>query len=219
MTEPCPTGLAGVFTPEDHAISPRATLRAMDRAVVERGGRKVEAAFAPGDAAAFDAVVIAAGAESRRLSPLAPETRALTPIKGQLIRFPENRTPGPILRSTTIYLSPQADGLLAGATMEPGRDDRHVVPEVVEGLRRQAEALAPALVGRAVEGLAGVRAATPDGAPMIGPSRTKDVFLATGARRNGWLLAPLVGPMLASYLSGEDGGAFAKALDPRRFGF
>jgi len=217
--QPRPFGLSGAFTPEDHLISARAALLAMDQAVSARGGRKIAARFAAAEASAFDAVVIAAGAESRSLSSLAPEVAALTPIKGQLIRFPEVRDTGPILRSDTIYLAPQSDGLLAGATMEPGIDDRAVDPSVVEMLRRQAEALAPYLRGRRVEGLAGVRAATPDGLPMVGPSRARGVFLATGARRNGWLLAPLVGPILVSYLSGGDGGRLADRLDPRRFGF
>jgi glycine oxidase len=41
--------------------------------------------------------------------------------------------------------------------------------------------------------------------------------LAVGARRNGWLLAPLVARTVAAYVAGEDPGPHAARLDPRRF--
>ena len=44
-----------------------------------------------------------------------------------------------------------------------------------------------------------------------------DLLLATGLRRNGWLLAPLVAGMIADYLAGEDPGPHARRLDPQRF--
>ena len=62
-----------------------------------------------------------------------------------------------------------------------------------------------------------MRAATPDGLPLVGPSARAGVWLATGARRNGWLLAPLVARMLAAYLSDRDPGPYAGLLAPRRF--
>jgi glycine oxidase len=43
------------------------------------------------------------------------------------------------------------------------------------------------------------------------------VFLATGLRRNGWLLAPLVAGLIADYLAGKEQGPLARRLDPQRF--
>jgi glycine oxidase len=43
------------------------------------------------------------------------------------------------------------------------------------------------------------------------------VLLAVGARRNGWLLAPLVAQVVAAYVASDDPGPFAARLDPRRF--
>ena len=62
-----------------------------------------------------------------------------------------------------------------------------------------------------------VSAATPDGLPMVGWSARPDRLLAVGARRNGWLLAPLVARTIAAYLADEDPGPYAARLDPRRF--
>jgi glycine oxidase len=64
---------------------------------------------------------------------------------------------------------------------------------------------------------AGVRAATPDGLPMVGASSASGVLVAAGARRNGWLLAPLVAQLIAACVTGRDPGPYAAKLDPRRF--
>ena len=63
----------------------------------------------------------------------------------------------------------------------------------------------------------GVRAATSDGLPMVGASAAPGVVLAVGARRNGWLLAPLVAQLVAACVTGRDPGPYAAALDPARF--
>ncbi|PXA83940.1 D-amino-acid oxidase, partial [Caulobacter sp. D5] len=77
--------------------------------------------------------------------------------------------------------------------------------------------LRPELAGASASIEVGVRASTPDGLPLVGESRTAGVILAAGARRNGWLLAPLVADMVAAYLTGADPGEDAAAFDPRRF--
>jgi glycine oxidase len=64
---------------------------------------------------------------------------------------------------------------------------------------------------------AGVRAATPDGLSLVGFSRAPKVILATGARRNGWLLAPLVAQVVTACVTGGEAGPYARRLDPDRF--
>jgi glycine oxidase len=63
----------------------------------------------------------------------------------------------------------------------------------------------------------GVRASTVDGLPLVGWSDRPGVMLAVGARRNGWLLAPLVAGLVAAYLTGKDPGPDAAQFDARRF--
>jgi glycine oxidase len=38
-----------------------------------------------------------------------------------------------------------------------------------------------------------------------------------GARRNGWLLAPLVAEMVTACVTGRDPGPYAARFDPARF--
>jgi glycine oxidase len=214
---PLTPGRQGVFTPEDWRIAPIPALAALRKAIAAHGGVFTTATLTPGDFARFDAVVIAAGWQSAAFAGLAPELGVLQPIKGQLVRFPGAPLDGPILRCREVYVAPQAGGALAGATMEPGRSDRRIDPAAVDRIAALAGALEPALGGRITAPAAGVRASTPDGLPLAGASSSPGVWLATGARRNGWLLAPLVSQILTSYLSGGDGGPFAGALNPRRF--
>jgi glycine oxidase len=101
--------------------------------------------------------------------------------------------------------------------MEEGRADRVVDAEAVERLRTRAVRLFPALAEAQVRAGAGVRAATADGLPLVGPTEEKDVLAARGARRNGWLLAPLVAQVLVERLSGGPRSAAAAAFDPARF--
>ena len=101
--------------------------------------------------------------------------------------------------------------------MHAGREDTEVEAAVTRRQRDAAVALAPELAPLAYRGEAGVRAGTPDGWPLIGRSATPGVFLVTGARRNGWLLAPLVAEVVAAYVGGRDPGPWAPLLHPRRF--
>ncbi|MDP3173921.1 MAG: D-amino-acid oxidase, partial [Phenylobacterium sp.] len=52
---------------------------------------------------------------------------------------------------------------------------------------------------------------------LVGPAATPGVLIAAGARRNGWLLAPLVARMIAAYAMGDDPGPHAATLHPKRF--
>jgi glycine oxidase len=121
------------------------------------------------------------------------------------------------LRFALGYASGGIDGLCVGATMEPGRTDRVIDPAAVGQLGAAAQAISPALGWAFAIPQAAVRGASPDGLPMVGPSARPGVMLAVGARRNGWLLAPLVARTVAAYVGGRDPGPHAAMLDPRRF--
>jgi glycine oxidase len=163
----------------------------------------------------FDALVVATGAVERG-GALAPETRRLTPIKGQILRLDEGPSVGPVLRGLGVYLSPAARAAL-GATMEFGRDDRVPEADKTAPLLAAARALRPELATATASTEVGVRASTIDGLPLVGWSVRPGVMLAVGARRNGWLLAPLVAGLVAAYLTGKDPGPDAARLDARRF--
>ncbi len=201
-----------VYTREDWRLSPRIALAAL-RSAAEAAGAQFQQVIA--DAPVADEfLVLATGAERRGL---APELALLEPIKGHILRLEGGPDIGPVIRGDGVYIVPDPAGAIVGATMERGLDDRDIDADRVAALRQAAEALLPELAGLDARAETGVRAATPDGLPMVGRSLTPNVLLAVGARRNGWLLAPLVAQAVAAYVAGDDPGPFAARLDPRRF--
>ncbi len=217
----------GLFTPDDWRVDPRRVLPLLAQAFRRHGGKLRRRAIKTKAGGEFviagegglkcDAVVIAGGAESALLAAAAPELGLVTPIKGQLLRFEGGPQGGPSLRSRGGYVSPQDGGAVVGATMEPGLSDRITDAATLHRLRVEAARWLPHLANAPAKGAAGVRAATPDGLPLLGPSTRDGVILATGARRNGWLLAPLAAAVIAAHLAGDAPDEAAAAFDPRRF--
>lgn len=208
-----PQGAA--FTTEDWRLDPGSMLRSLHLAIEARGGVIHRAALqALGDA---DLVVLATGLAPAGVPELPPELSRLSPIKGQIAQLPgAEPLAGPVVRVSGAYVVPSAAGAIVGATMEAGAVDRTIEAQALERLRGAAAAAIPSLAGAPVRGAAGVRSATPDGLPMAGPSSRRGVWLALGARRNGWLLAPLIADVLVERLTGAQAGSWAAQLDPLR---
>jgi glycine oxidase len=211
-------GLAGaVYAAEESRLDAEPLLERLKGAFAASGGRVLASRLAHAPAA-VDALVVAAGYEAAALAASAPELGVLQPIKGQLLAFPgQGPLQGPMVRGDGIYVAPQPGGAVAGATMELGRADLQLDAAVLASLQEKAGALFPSLAAARAVGRSGVRAATPDGLPLAGPSNRPGVFLAAGARRNGWLLAPLVAEVVAAAIFGEAGPAEANLFDPRRY--
>lgn len=162
-----------------------------------------------------DVLVVATGPSLDFLE-VAPELAVLTPIRGHILRYPHLAYAGPALRGPGVYGAPSAGGLLIGATMERGQGQAVIDPEIAAGLAAQAQGIFPGLADQTWTAAVGVRAATPDGLPLVGVSANPGVILASGARRNGWLLAPLVGELVAACAFGRDPGPWASTLAPTR---
>lgn len=165
-----------------------------------------------------EVAVLTAGWRSAELAPGWPRSAPLTPVRGQLIRFAPRAAPadGPMLRALEGYLCPSAEGLVSGATMEPGVAEFPVDHAVADRQARFAREHGPALGDTPFEPQVGVRADTPDHLPLVGPL-PNGPLVATGMRRNGWLLAPFVAEMIAAYAAGEDPGPWVETLSPARF--
>lgn len=212
-----------LFTPEDWRLEPRLTLAAMLDGLQRQGGQVVAAQAASvaadhvvlsdGRRVGVGGVVLACGYGGQAL---APELACLEPIKGQILRYPDvEMTEGPILRGPGGYVAPSRDGPVCGATMERGVADLAIDPEAIHRLHAQAVRLAPQLAGARPVARAGVRAATPDGLPLVGPSVREGVWLAAGARRDGWLIAPMVAASLVRQI--VHGGPPDPLFDPSRY--
>jgi glycine oxidase len=216
----------GLYSPDDWRLEPAVAMAALGRAFERAGGRTVRASLRRDGgtwrlegAPVGDRLLLATGAAAEEFAAWAPELAALHPVKGQIVHYAGGPSAGPVLRDRHGYVAPQPGGAIAGATMERGRRDREVDPDTLATLKARAARLAPALAQIPAEGRAGVRGATPDGLPLVGASAADPrLLLAVGARRNGWLLAPLVAEMAVALAAGETDVPFAEVLDPRRFG-
>jgi glycine oxidase len=147
-------------------------------------------------------------------SDVAERIEGVTPIAGQIGRLARAVTDR-VLRGPEGYVAPGEGGAVIGATMVQGRD---MAPDPVASTRliAAAERLLRSPLGAQVEWRGGVRGATADGLPLAG--RVCDgLHLALAPRRNGWLLGPLVGRIVADGIEGRPRGSHATAFDPLRF--
>lgn len=202
----------GVFTPEDWRLDPRPTLEALREACVEAGVRFSDEAVAA--VPEGETLVLATGWSDTRL---APELSSLSAIKGHILTLEGGPADGPVHRGRGVYVRPHEAGAVLGATMEAGRSDLSLDRDIIDALTEAGEALMSGTAALTSRAETGVRASTPDGLPLVGWSATPDVFVAAGARRNGWLLAPLVARLTRAYLTDTDPGPWASPMNARRF--
>lgn len=154
---------------------------------------------------AADAVVLAAGAWSPEIDGL-PRALPVRPVRGHMVRFPAGSADLRRLVATHTgrYLVPRSDGtVLAGSTMDEVGFDRSLSPDGLEAVRASAAELLPALGEiEPAERWADLRPLSADGLPVLGPDPDLDgLFYATGYGRNGILLGPLAGAVVADLVA------------------
>jgi glycine oxidase len=161
--------------------------------------------------------VLATGAWSQELFAV-----PVVPRKGQLLalQVPDDE-PLPlatVLFGSDIYIVPRRDGrIVIGATSEDVGFTGANTREGVEGLWHRAQRLYPALAAYPViEKWWGFRPATPDELPILGKSPYGNLTLATGHHRNGILLAPATGKIIADEIDKRPSELLA-AFSYRRF--
>lgn len=150
-------------------------------------------------------VLVANGAWMRTLLPVPIE-----PHKGQSValRMPSDRPPllRRVLFAQDSYIVPKADGrIVIGATVEAGSFDSNVTPAGLLHVLSHALQLVPALKDLPIdETWAGLRPTTPDRGPILGKTLWDNLYVAGGYWRNGVLLAPKTGQLLAELMCGCD---------------
>ncbi len=175
-----------------------------------------------GDDFVCDAVVVAAGSWSSRVEIDGAAPVPIRPVRGQLLHL---GWPAPaltrVLWSPGCYLVPWSDGtVLVGATVEEvGFDER----ATVSGLRALIDAtqsVAPQVSEASfLEARVGLRPATPDELPVIGPSSVfPGLVYACGHFRNGILLAPLTASLIGDLLVDQKQDEVLEVTKPNRFG-
>lgn len=173
-----------------------------------------------------DAVVLAAGSWVSELTNLpresVPTSPIVRPIRGQLLHLKScTAVASRVLWGPGCYIVPRLDGtVLVGATAEDVGFDERATMGGVRGLLNAAAALAPGLDGSTLESVrVGLRPATADELPIIGPSATMpQAFYAAGHYRSGVLLAPLTAGLVADLVLDGRAGPELAVTQPARFG-
>jgi glycine oxidase len=149
-------------------------------------------------------------------------TLPVYPVRGQILAL--RCLPSPVrhvVYAHAGYLVPRVDGeVLVGATAEheAGYDTRPTAGGMAQ-LLNAAIGLVPALASAPFDRVwAGLRPGCRDSLPILGPLPGYDnVQLAAGHFRNGVLLAPITGEILADVLTGAAPHALLPAFAATRF--
>jgi glycine oxidase len=147
-------------------------------------------------------VILVAGAWSGAIEG-APAGLRVRPVKGQILAF--DNAAGlvrHVVFRDDVYLVPRLSGeCLFGATVEDGVADRDVT---LDGLAWLMDALFDTVPGvgslRFLRAWAGLRPATPDGLPLVGPwPGLPGLLVATGHYRNGISLTPVTARIVRDF--------------------
>jgi glycine oxidase len=166
-------------------------------------------------------VVVAAGAWTNQIldEPL-PNPR-IEPVRGQMVCF--DATPQiarHVIYSPRGYVVPRRQGrLLAGSTTEHAGFDKRVTASGVQSIVTSALEICPSIAALPLtSSWAGLRPRAADGLPVLGPcAEIEGVFYATGHYRNGILLTPITGKLLARAIVDEEISPPLQIFSPDRF--
>jgi len=237
VRERCPGILSevrgGLLAPEDGAVEPLAVLEGLLVSATRRGARvtrgeqviAVEASegqvtgvrTAKGLRPA-GAVVIAAGSWSGRIGGY-PRPLSVEPVRGQMLAYPwPADEPGAVVFGAGGYVLRRGTEAYVGATMEFAGFDADTTEPGRTQLAEVAARLYPALRDAPIQrAWAGLRPCTPDGKPILGQDAVyPNLWYATGHGRNGILLAPITGEVVAHLLQGYPSEQLEIDLTPLR---
>ncbi|HLL13961.1 MAG TPA: glycine oxidase ThiO [Pyrinomonadaceae bacterium] len=178
------------------------------------------------------AVVVACGAWSSLLRMEVSGARGgseatrprIEPVRGQMLCF-ASTAQRPLVRHVVYsprgYLVPRRDGrLLAGTTTEHAGFDKSLTGAGREAIELHAREIAPAVEELILsDAWAGLRPHGADDWPVIGATDdVPNLFYATGHYRNGILLAPLTGALVAGMILQRGATSpMLAAFTPERF--
>ncbi|MCM8811644.1 MAG: glycine oxidase ThiO [Candidatus Omnitrophica bacterium] len=128
----------------------------------------------------------------------------LIPVRGQIIEF---QTSVPLIRrvvkTPASYLVQRSnERLIAGTTVEKAGFDKRVTEEGKKQIRKGVIEMVSRVASLPEnQAWAGLRPGTPDGRPILGRTPLDGLLVAAGHYRNGVLLAPLTGRLIADLIA------------------
>ncbi|MBV7506196.1 glycine oxidase ThiO [Bacillus sp. sid0103] len=216
-----PSVVGGMYLPNDGHVQPAKLTQAFAKAAVYFGAEirentevlsfifengQVKGVKTTNGVIHSEQVVVATGAWAAKLMRESGLDISVYPVKGECFSV---RTEEPIINTTIFsdkrcYLVPKRNGeIYIGATMIENTFDNKVTPEGIASLIERATQLVPKIKEAEWERVwSGLRPQTGDGIPYIGEHpRWKRLFVAAGHFRNGILLSPITGEIVADLLA------------------
>ncbi len=222
-------GDRGLFFPDDHRVDPPKLgvalwAGAQKRGAVAHSGERVArlAQDAGGVEVATrrevyrgDFAVLAAGAWTGPLAAMLGADVAVRPVRGQHVRLGGSPLRH-LVRARGRYMVSDGDTTIAGSTVEEVGYALDTTTEAAADLR----AWIGRLLGRdlpLVEQRAGLRPKPRGGRPLIGPlAATPRFFVASGHYKNGVLLGPISGKIIARWIVEGAPGRDMDRFEPER---
>jgi glycine oxidase len=168
-------------------------------------------------------VVLANGAWVNFLLPpnkRLPDVR-IEPVRGQMLCYEATpRITRHVVYSPRGYIIPRTDGrILAGATTEHTGFEKRVTAEGVNIVSANAIEIAPVIGSLALrDSWAGLRPRAADDLPVLGEcAEVKGLYFAAGHYRNGILLTPVTGELIADQILSGFAPPVLAAFSPDRF--
>ena len=210
-----PHALGAMFNAQDGAVDNVVLLEALnkfcstnkwierfDGAVksVKPGDKSCTVSMTSGEERNAPRVVLAAGAWTGKISG-ARLAKSVRPARGQLVSY--SSTPlRHVAYGPSGYVVPRGTATIAGSTMEDVGFDPTTTEAGIKKVRAAAEEICPVLASSTSEAWAGLRPVTPDLLPMIGADpKHPSLIYACGHSRNGVLMAPLTGDLIADLVT------------------
>ena len=225
-------GLGAVFNPDDGAVDNTVLLNALetfasrhsmiatiDDAVVVINPAKSSASIRTKSGAIHGSarVILAAGAWAGQI--VGPTlARAVRPARGQLVSYAISPMRH-VAYGPRGYVVPRSGSTIGGSTMENVAFDANTTAEGTAKVRSASEEICPTLASVGVaRSWAGLRPVTPDMLPMIGAdAEHESLIYACGHGRNGVLMAPLTGDLIADLVTGTPLSHDLSQFRPDRF--
>ena len=242
-----PEAIAAVYSPQEGCIRGQRLTHALAHAAAQNGAtlyenlpatglrrakNRITAIETPNGPIPAGQVILAAGpwsgpagpwnppADPLSGGPAAPLNLPVRGVKGQRILL---RLPGFLPQSATHnftgYIAPRLDGnILVASTREEGQFNQTTTAEAIAHLIAVAARAYPNLTQASfIAARAGIRPATPDNQPIIGPHPIiENLTIATGHDAIGIMLSPATAELTAQYILDRNPTPL-KPFTPARF--
>ena len=238
--EPCvnPSARSALFFPRDIQVENRRLVSALANSVKKLGvtilthtrcnevvshQSRIAGVQTTNEFISCNTIVIAAGcwSGSIRINGSSYPGISMEPVRGQMVCLEAKpQLTRHVIYSHRGYIVPRHDGrLLAGSTSEPSTFVKQTTAGGISSILANANEISPQTSQLPIVDLwAGLRPKASDGLPVLGPCDEIDgLHYATGHYRNGILLAPVTGELIANAVLNPGSTENLAPFSPNRF--